>query len=85
MRIVDRSTELRLPTVPVPVMVALVGRAVLEAELFLPDRPNGEIVDHVAAPRVIDHLNHPGQCVRLWTPEQHYLINKAQIVGVTES
>lgn len=35
-------------------------------------------------PRVIDHLNHTVQFVRLWTSEEHLLINKAQIVRVTE-
>jgi hypothetical protein len=35
-------------------------------------------------PRVIDHLNAPTRFVRLWTANEHYLINKAQILQVTE-
>jgi hypothetical protein len=29
-------------------------------------------------------LNGTGQFVRLWTADEHYLINKAQILQVTE-
>lgn len=35
-------------------------------------------------PRVIDHLNRSGRFVRLWTSDEHYLVNKQQIVRVTE-
>jgi len=35
-------------------------------------------------PRVIDHLNRSGRFVRLWTTEEHYLINTTQVVAVTE-
>jgi hypothetical protein len=35
-------------------------------------------------PRVMDHLNRAGRFVRLWTSEEHYLINAAQVVAVTE-
>lgn len=35
-------------------------------------------------PRVTDHLNHAARFVRLWTPEEHVLIHKTQIVTVTE-
>jgi hypothetical protein len=28
---------------------------------------------------------HARAVIHLWTPERHFLINKAQIVGVTES
>ena len=35
-------------------------------------------------PRVIDHLNRSGRFLRLWTEATHYLINKDQIVRVTE-
>ncbi len=35
-------------------------------------------------PRVADHLNGAGRFVRLWTANEHYLVNKTQIVQVTE-
>ncbi len=152
-------TELRLPTVTVPVRLALFGREVAPAEVFLRDVPRrgkGHVIDDVAElldgpeafvpvrlggqvrlcgkhaiewvslarpdddpadllalydrqhrvelelaggtrlsgtlldsspadrPRVIDHLNHARTFVRLWTSDDHYLIHKARIVGVTE-
>jgi hypothetical protein len=35
-------------------------------------------------PRVVDHLNRPGMFVRLWTPDEHVLVNKQAIVSVAE-
>lgn len=35
-------------------------------------------------PRVADHLNAPSRFVRLWTQSDHYLINKSQILHVSE-
>jgi hypothetical protein len=35
-------------------------------------------------PRVIDHLNRAGRFLRLWTPEQHFLIHKDHILEVRE-
>ena len=35
-------------------------------------------------PRVVDHLNRPGAFLRLWTSEEHYLVNKTQILHVVE-
>jgi hypothetical protein len=35
-------------------------------------------------PRVIDHLNRPGAFLRVWSPDEHLLVNKEQIVSVTE-
>ncbi|HUS30465.1 MAG TPA: hypothetical protein VMZ53_18275 [Kofleriaceae bacterium] len=35
-------------------------------------------------PRVIDHLNGGGRFLRLWTEGTHYLINKDQIIRVSE-
>lgn len=34
--------------------------------------------------RVIDHLNRAGRFLRLWTEGTHYLINKDQIIRVSE-
>ena len=35
-------------------------------------------------PRVIDHLNGTGRFLRLWTSDEHYLINKDHILAVME-
>lgn len=165
----ERKPELRLPTVAVPVRLALVGRDAVAAELFVADvvRPGrsqlhddiAEILDDPASfvpvrsgehvrlhskasiawvcvvrhdedegaeaefvdipsevitlydrqhhvvvelagggtvtgtlfdsspsdrPRVIDHLNRAGRFLRLWTPDDHYLVNKDQILHVSE-
>lgn len=166
---VDRSAELRLPTVVVPVRLALTGRAAQPAELFVADvarRGRTQLLDDLATlldepsefvparvdgavrllakhaiawiavrrrgdrelpstdfpeelseagtlydrqhrvaielasgpgltglfldsspadrPRVFDHLNRPGQFVRVWTPDEHVLVHKRAIVSVTE-
>lgn len=152
---VDRSTELRLPTVAVPVRLAQLGHEPVDAELFLVDTPRagGQLLDDMAAlldedtafvpvkqgagvrlfakhalawvsvhrgddaeltlydrqhrvevelaggaklvgmlldsspadrPRVVDHLNRARRFVRLWTSDEHFLVNKTQILQVTE-
>jgi hypothetical protein len=35
-------------------------------------------------PRVVDHLNHAGRFIRLWTSDEHYFVNALQVVAVTE-
>jgi hypothetical protein len=48
---VDRSSELRLPTIAVPVRLAIVGHDVTGAELFVADvtrRGRGELIDDLA-------------------------------------
>ena len=58
----------------------------VEIELVAGTRLLGTLLDSSPAdrPRVIDHLNGAASFVRLWTPHEHILINKAQIVCVTE-
>jgi len=34
--------------------------------------------------RVMDHLNRAGRFLRLWATDEHFLINTAQVVAVTE-
>jgi hypothetical protein len=173
MSVVDRSAELRLPTVVVPVRLSLIGQEPRAAELFVADvsrRGRAQLVDDVAElldgsagfvparlgdavrllathaiawlavsrrepdapsaaehsdalpaelsdaaalydrqhrvsielahgpalaglllesapadrPRVVDHLNRPGRFLRLWTSDEHVLVNKQQIVSVAE-
>lgn len=166
---VDRSAELRLPTIVVPVRLCLIGQAPRAAELFMADvtrRGRSHLLDDLAAQldesagfvparidgavrmlsqfaiawlavrrrggddlpptefpdeisdatalydrqhrvsielahgpgltgllldsspadrtRVIDHLNRPGMFVRLWTPDEHLLVNKREVVMVAE-
>ncbi|HEY0787715.1 MAG TPA: hypothetical protein VGE86_03665, partial [Thermoanaerobaculia bacterium] len=35
-------------------------------------------------PRLVDHLNLPGQFLRVWTPQALYLVNKHHVVRVLE-
>ena len=58
----------------------------VELELVHGTKLIGTMLDSSPAdrPRVIDHLNRSGRFVRLWTTEEHYLINTTQVVAVTE-
>lgn len=58
------------------VLVELIGGTKLEGMLF----------DSMPAdrPRAIDHLNRSGRFLRLWTSDEHYLINKDHILQVLE-
>jgi len=166
MAAVERSTELKLPTVAVPVRLALVGREPMDADVFMADvsrSGRSQLLDDVAAllddaaaflpvrddsgvrllakhaiawlavnrhddealtfddspsevitlydrqhrveialvtgaklvgmlldsspadrTRVVDHLNRAGAFVRLWTSDEHVLVNKTQILHVTD-
>ena len=58
------------------VLVELTSGKMLEGMLF----------DSAPAdrPRVIDHLNATGRFLRLWTSDEHYLVNKDHILAVME-
>jgi hypothetical protein len=58
----------------------------VEVVLTAGTRLMGQLLDSSPAdrPRAIDHLNRVGRFVRLWTQDEHFLINKAHIVQVTE-
>jgi len=58
----------------------------VEIELAHAARLIGTMLDSSPAdrPRVMDHLNRAGRFVRLWTADEHYLINATQVVTVTE-
>ncbi len=58
----------------------------VEVEMIAGHKLAGTLLDNAPTdrPRVVDHLNQTGQFVRLWTADEHYLINKAQILQVTE-
>lgn len=58
----------------------------VEVELGQGARLIGTLLDSAPADhaRLGDHLNRTGGWLRLWTTDQHYLINTQQVVAVTE-
>jgi hypothetical protein len=58
----------------------------VEVELAHGTKLIGTLLDSAPADhsRVTDHLNRSGRWLRLWTTDQHYLINTMQVVAVTE-
>jgi hypothetical protein len=58
----------------------------VEIELAKGTKLIGTLLDSspVDRTRVIDHLNRAGRFVRLWTANEHFLINTTQVVAVTE-
>jgi hypothetical protein len=58
------------------VSVEVIGEPAIEGMLF-DSSPSDR-------PRVADHLNGRGRFVRVWTEHKHYLINKDQIIRVSE-
>jgi hypothetical protein len=58
----------------------------VEIELIHGTKLIGTLLDSspIDRTRVIDHLNRAGRFVRLWTTNEHFLINTTQVVAVTE-
>ena len=58
----------------------------VEVQLLGGDKLTGTLLDSSPAnhPRVVDHINGSAHFMRLWTADDHFLINKAQILQVTE-
>ncbi len=58
----------------------------VEVELAHGAKLIGTLLDSAPADhsRVGDHLNRSGRWLRLWTTDQHYLINVQQVIAVTE-
>jgi hypothetical protein len=58
----------------------------VEVELAHGTKLIGTLLDSAPAnhARAGDHLNDSGRWLRLWTTDQHYLINVQQVVAVTE-
>jgi hypothetical protein len=58
----------------------------VEIELVHATKLLGTLLDSSPSdrPRVVDHLNRAGRFLRLWTTDEHYLINTSQVVAVTE-
>ena len=58
----------------------------VEIELIHGTKLIGTLLDSspIDRTRVIDHLNRAGRFLRLWTTNEHFLINTMQVVAVTE-
>ena len=58
----------------------------VEIELIHGTKLIGTLLDSspIDRTRVIDHLNRAGRFVRMWTTNEHFLINTTQVVAVTE-
>ena len=80
------SVSIRIVDDPSEVGVLYDRQHRVEIELLHGTRLGGLLLDSSPAERrrVIDHLNHALHFVRLWTQHEHVLINKSQIVSVTE-
>ena len=58
----------------------------VEIEIVHGTKLIGTMLDSSPAdrPRLIDHLNRSGRFLRLWTSDEHYLVNTAHVIAVTE-
>ena len=58
----------------------------VEVELAHGQKLIGTLLDSesIEHSRLGDHLNRSGYWLRLWTPNEHYLVNAQQVVAVTE-
>ncbi len=59
---------------------------IVELELERGTKLLGTLLDSapVDRTRVIDHLNGAGNFIRLWSADEHYVVNARQIIAVTE-
>ena len=82
----EPSPESEFDDVPSEVMTLYDRQHHVLVELTTGAKLQGMLFDSAPAdrPRVIDHLNAAGTFVRLWTSDEHYLINKDHILHVTE-
>lgn len=82
----ELSPDREFEDVPSEVMTLYDRQHHVLVELTTGAKLEGMLFDSAPAdrPRVIDHLNAAGSFVRLWTSDEHYLINKDHILHVTE-
>jgi hypothetical protein len=83
---IDRRDPERLPDEIPKELTLFDHQHFVEVELAHGSKLIGTLLDSAPAEhsRVGDHLNHSGRWLRLWTTDQHYLINVQQVVAVTE-
>ena len=82
----EPSPEEEFADEPSEVMTLYDRQHHVSVELTTGTKLEGMLFDSAPAdrPRVIDHLNSVGSFMRLWTSDEHYLINKDHILHVTE-
>ncbi|MBV8762877.1 MAG: hypothetical protein JO257_36670 [Deltaproteobacteria bacterium] len=82
----ELSADHEFDDVPSEVMTLYDRQHHVFVELTTGTKLEGMLFDSAPSdrPRVIDHLNGLGNFVRLWTSDEHYLINKEHILHVTE-
>ena len=82
----ELAVELEFDDLPSEVVTLYDREHHVEVELVSGGPLRGAMFDSAPAdrPRVIDHLNGTSSFVRLWTEGEHFLVNKAQIVAVSE-
>jgi hypothetical protein len=86
---IDRTEPEEAPAEPAEIPEELTlfdHQHFVEVELVHGTKLIGTLLDSAPAEqaRVGDHLNQLGRWLRLWTTDQHYLINVQQVVAVTE-
>jgi hypothetical protein len=82
----ELAVELEFDDLPSEVVTLYDREHHVEVELVAGPLLRGAMFDSAPAdrPRVIDHLNSASGFVRLWTEAEHYLVNKAHILAVSE-
>ena len=83
---VPRRDEIEFDDSPSEVIVLYDRQHKVKIELASGAALTGVLFDSSPSdrPRVVDHLNNAGRFVRLWTSDEHILVNKVEIVGVSE-
>lgn len=83
----ERVPSTDFPEEPSEVITLYDRQHRVEVELVHGVRFHGTLLDNSPTdrPRVIDHLNRSGRFVRLWTQDDHMLINHHQIIAVVET
>jgi len=82
----ELAVELEFDDLPSEVVTLYDREHRVEVELTIGGSLRGALFDSAPAdrPRLVDHLNSTAAFVRLWTENEHFLVNKAQIVSVSE-
>ena len=82
----DDEAEADFADIPSEVMTLYDRQHRVEVALVDGGKLVGMLLDSSPAdrPRVADHLNRALRFVRLWTSDEHFLVNKTQILQVTE-
>jgi hypothetical protein len=82
----ELAVELEFDDLPSEVVTLYDREHRVEVELVVGGSLHGTLFDSAPAdrPRLVDHLNSTVGFVRLWTQDAHFLVNRAQILSVSE-